>query len=444
LPEHKVSVFGLGRVGLVSAACFASRGFETVCFDVNESTILQVRRGRPPFFEPGLGELVRQGVESGALKATNDSNGAVFDTDITFITVGTPSNREGGIDLTQMENACRIIGEALSRKTGSHLVVVKSTVAPTTTETVIKPALEKTSGKHCRDGFGLCVNPEFLREGSAVEDTLKPDRIVIGDVDDKSGDALEFFYKELYGNLPPTIRTTATNAELIKYANNAYLAVKVSFINNIANLCETIPRADVVTVAEGIALDPRIGPLFLRAGFGWGGSCLPKDVKALLQIAESRETELPVVEAAFRSNETQPSRAVHLTEKTLGGLKSKVVAVLGLSFKPGTDDMRDAVSIKIVDELLKKGAKVLAFDPYAMTNAMSMFQNKVQFCTSPEECISGADCCMIVTEWDEFKRMRPEDFVSRMKRPLVIDGRRIYDPDRFSRILDYVAIGRGP
>jgi len=441
---RKISVFGVGRVGLVTAACFASKGLQTVCFDVDDHIISVVNQGKAPFFEPTLSELVGSSVKAGFLIATTDFAEAVLGTDATFITVGTPSTKDGRIDLTHMKRACKMIGEALRRKSSWHLVITKSTVLPTTTETIVKPMLERISRKKCPDAFGVCVNPEFLREGSAVQDALRPDRIIIGELGKESGDALESLYRDFYGaQLPPTIRTTPANAELIKYANNAYLAVKISFINNVANLCQRIPGADIESVARGIGLDNRIGSLFLKAGLGWGGSCLPKDVRAISEFSKSLRTSVPVIDAAFHTNETQPTRAIHLAEQVLGSLKGKRVALLGLSFKPGTDDMRDAVSVKIVKGLLKKGAKVTAYDPYAMANAKRILGSKIQMCSSALDCINGAECCIVVTEWDEFKRMEPIEFKSRMKRPIVVDGRRILDPDRFAREVEYVAIGLG-
>jgi len=440
---RSISVFGLGRVGLVTAACLASEGVQTVCFDTDDSVVSMVDRGESPFFEPRLSELVQRSVKAGLLRVTNDPREAVNESELTIVTVGTPSDKDGTIDLTYVRSACRIIGQALAEKTGWHLVVIKSTVPPKTTETVIRPLIEQASAKRCPRGFGLCANPEFLREGNAVEDTIKPDRIIIGQLDERSGDALESFYREFYRHPPPVLRTTAVNAELVKYANNAFLAVKVSFINNVADVCQRIPTADIETVARGIGLDNRIGKLFLNAGIGWGGSCLPKDVRAFSEFAKSLGTEIPVVDAALHTNEKQPVKVVQVAEKILGSLESKLVALLGLSFKPGTDDMRNAVSVKIIEELVRKGAKVVAYDPRAMANARKILDGKIQISPSAQDCINGADCCIIVTEWDEFKTMQPGDFISRMRKPLVIDGRRIFDADIFSREILYVGIGLG-
>ena len=438
----EISFFGLGYVGLTTAACLASRGFKVICYDIDEAKVDAVNNGKAPFFEPKLDELLKKTVEEGYLKAVKDSKMAILNSEVTFITVGTPSREDGSIDLTYIKSASKMIGEALRLKSGWHLVVVKSTVLPATTENVVKRIIEETSGRRCGEGFGLCVNPEFLREGNAVEDTFKPDRIIIGEVDRKSGDFLEEIYREFYGSkLPPIIRTTPVNAELIKYANNAFLAMKISFINMIANLCQKIPGADVEVVARGIGLDKRIGPLFLKAGAGWGGSCFRKDLEALLDYAIKNGVDLPLIEATLKVNRTQPYRVIELARELIGELSGRRISALGLAFKPGTDDMRDAVSIKIVRKLVEEGAKVVVYDPKAMENAKRIFGENVEYAGSIEECLKDSECALIVTEWDEFRRLEPEDFIKLMKTPAVVDGRRIYNPEVYSRKLKFKAIG---
>jgi len=442
--KFRISFMGLGYVGLVSAACFASRGFNVIGFDVDESKVKKINQGLSPIFEPGLSKLIEQSVKNGYLKSTTNLVEAIVNTDITFITVGTPSREDGNIDLRYVEEAARMIGETLQQKDEWHLVVVKSTVTPTTTEKVVKPIIEKASGKRCCKDFGLCMNPEFLREGSAVEDTFKADRIIIGEVDTRSGNILEAFYREFYGNdIPPVIRTTPVNAELIKYANNAFLAMKVSFINMIANLCQKFPGADVEIVAKGIGLDKRIGPLFLKAGAGWGGSCWPKDLKALRNFANRVNIDLPLVDATLKVNDEQPYILVELAKSLIGNLAGRKIAVLGLSFKPNTDDMREAVSIRIIKKLIDEGAYVVVYDPAALNNAKKIFGNIVKFASSSIDCLKDADCALIVTEWDEFKRLKPDDFIKYMRTPAVVDGRRIYDPVVFSSKLRFAAVGLG-
>nr|HDO81056.1 UDP-glucose/GDP-mannose dehydrogenase family protein [Candidatus Bathyarchaeota archaeon] len=330
----RLSIFGLGHVGLTLAACLADNGFQVLGYDVDEKKSHMISNGRVPFHEPGLDILIGKAISSKRLCLTSDPEEAVLSSDITFITVGTPEKPDGSADLTYVDEALKSIGSALSRKKDYHLVVLRSTVPPGTSREAVK-ALEKISGKKGEENFGFCFNPEFLREGNAVQDTLYPDRIIIGELDKKSGDLLEDFYKRFHSSkMPPLLRTTLENAELIKYAANAFLAMKVSFINMIARLCERIPHADVEVVAKGVGLDKRIGAYFLKAGLGFGGSCFPKDLKALLAYAKRLNVRLPLVEATLQINEDQPLRAMQLAEELLGDLKGKRIAILGLAFKP--------------------------------------------------------------------------------------------------------------
>jgi len=442
--DKTLSFFGLGYVGLTSAVCFASRGFKAIGFDTDPRKIELINSGKTPFYEPQLEELLREAKRRGLLSFTNSPEEAVEGSDITFITVGTPSNPDGSINLEQIKNASKQIGQALKGKRGYHLVAVRSTVTPGTTENVVKPIIESHSGKKCGESWGLCFNPEFLREGSAVSDTFHPDRIIIGEFDRTSGEMLEELYKTFYGGkMPRTIRTTPVNAELVKYANNAFLAMKVSFINTIANLCQKLPGADVEVISEGIGLDRRIGPLFLKAGAGWGGSCFRKDLEALLDFALKNSLELPLVEATLKVNNTQPYRMIELAKELIGELNGKKVSVLGLAFKPDTDDMRDAVSIKVVKRLLEEGARVTVYDPKALDNARKIFGESVEYAGSVEECLRNSECALIVTEWEEFKKLTPEIFIKHMKIPAIVDGRRIYDAKTFSNRLRFAAIGLG-
>jgi len=437
-----VSVFGLGPVGLTVSLCLASRGFEVIGFDVDRDKLMVLKKGRVPFYEPGLDELLASSLEKSTFKCTMDYEEAVLATSITFITVGTPSRPDGSIDLSCVEEASRMIGDALAHKDDWHLVVVKSTVLPGTTEGLVRRLMEERSGKKCGPDFGLCANPEFLSEGSAVRDFLNPDRIVIGEHDKRSGDELESLYKSFYGNkMPPVLRTSPANAELIKYASNAFLAVKISFINTIADLCEAIPGADVDVVARGMGLDKRISPLFLRAGAGYGGPCLPKDLDALISFARSRGCEPVLLEAVQEVNKRRPLKIVELARKALGSLRGKRVAVLGLSFKPGTDDVRNAPSLNVIGLLLKEGASVVVYDPMAMPGVRAIFGSKIDYAPSLIDCIRGADCSIVLTEWGEFKNIGFEDFKKYMRTPVVIDGRRIYVNRDVSDEVRYVAIG---
>ncbi len=444
MTRQRISIIGAGYVGLCIAVGFASKGYKVIAIDHDSKKVILINKGIPPFHEAGLKDLLQENLKEGYLECTLDCKEAILKTDITFIAVGTPSKRDGSINLQYVKNAAREIGKALKEKENYHLIVVKSTVIPGTTENVVKPIIEKQSGKRCGEEWGICVNPEFLREGSAVNDTLHPDRIIIGEYDKKSGDMLEMLYRNLHGEqTPPLLRTNLSTAELIKYANNAFLAMKISFINHIADICERIPGVDVTVVAKGIGLDKRIGRLFLNAGLGYGGSCLPKDIKALIAFCKSLGHKPILLKAINKVNETQPYKAIKLCKEALGSLKGRHVAILGLAFKPNTDDIREAVSIKIIKALLKEGARVTAYDPAATPNIRKRLGNSIQYTSSPINCIKNADCCIIVTEWDEFKKLNPKDFIKNMKHPIVIDGRRIFDPTEFSRKLDYWAVGLG-
>lgn len=429
--SKKVAIVGLGYVGLTTALCFASRGLSVIGVDVDTSKIDAINDKRLPIHEPGLERILTEAIEKG-FTATSE----IPDSDIYLIAVGTPSKKDGSVDLQYIEKVSEEIGKAIrtSEPSDRPLVIVKSTVPPGTARNIVKPRVERESEKKVGADIGLCSNPEFLREGSAVEDTLNPDRIIIGEYDKRSGDTLEDLYRNFYGDdkMPPLIRTSLENAELTKYANNAFLAMKVSYINEIAHMCEKIPGADVTVVAKGIGLDKRIGERFLNAGLGWGGSCFPKDVKALIAFSKNIGYNPLIVSGTLEVNEKQPLTAVEIAKKTLGKLKGKRIAILGLAFKPDTDDIREAVSLRIVSKLLEEGALITAYDPVAKPNVEKVFGTKVTYSDSALECIQKADCCIIVTEWDEFKKLTYNDFLTSMKNPVVIDGRRIFAPKDFA------------
>jgi UDPglucose 6-dehydrogenase len=445
LRKPNISVIGIGYVGLCTAVGFASRGYNVIASTHDAAKAGKINKGIPPFHEPNLQKMLKEAIQNDRLKCLiNQTEKVVLETDLTYNAVGTPSRPDGSIDLQFIETSTRDVGKALNKKSIYHVMVIKSTVVPGTSQDLVKPILEKESKKKCGLDFGLCMNPEFLRQGSAFEDTINTDRIVIGEHDKKSGDTLENLYKDFYGqNTPPTIRTTLSTAELIKYASNSMLATKISFINMIANICEKIPGVDVKTVGTAMGLDKRIGPLFLNAGLGYGGSCFPKDVKALIAYSKNLDCNPQLIEAVENVNETQPLRAVQFCKEQLGTLKGKNIAILGLAFKPDTDDMREARVIPIINNLIKEGANVTAYDPVAMPVAKTIFMTKIRYATSATECLRNADCCIIVTEWDEFKKLKPEDFTKNMRQPILIDGRRIYNAGEFSRKLKFAAIGLG-
>ncbi len=445
MTKSSISVIGAGYVGLCTAVALASKGYNVIAIESDNERVAQINNGIPPFHEPDLEETLQATLQNGNFICWfSGIEMAILKTDITFIAVGTPSKTDGSIDLKFVEAAAADIGKALRKKKSYHVVVVKSTVVPGTTQNIVKAILEELSGKKSGIDFGLCMNPEFLRQGSAFKDTFKPDRLVIGAFDEKSGDFLENFYKAFYDeSMPPIVRTSLSTAELIKYASNSMLATKISFINTIANICEKIPGADVKVVAKAMGLDRRIGPLFLNAGLGYGGSCFPKDVKALVACSRAIDYTPKLLEEVEDINRTQPLKAVEFCRKQLDSLKGKNISILGLAFKPDTDDMREASSIPIVHALLKEEAKVTVYDPVAIPVAKNIFHDKVRYADSALSCLKDADCCVVVTEWEEFKKLKPEDFITCMKQPILIDGRRIYDPQRFRKKTRFAAVGLG-
>ncbi len=443
--QPKISVIGVGYVGLCTAVGLASKGYRVLACDIDAEKIAKINQGVPPFFEPGLQEKLTESTKKGNLEGlVNQTNQAIAETDFTYVAVGTPSKPDGSIDLKYIESAATNIGKALKQKSSYHITIIKSTVVPGTTQNVVKPILERESGKKCGADFGLCMNPEFLRQGSAFADTLNADRVVIGSHDKRAGDQLEALYKDFYSTrAPPIIRTTLSTAELIKYASNAMLATKISFINTIANICEKIPGADVKVVAAAMGLDKRIGPLFLDAGLGYGGSCFPKDVKALIACSKAFGYTPELLDSTENVNKKQPLKAVEFCKQQLGNLEGKQIAILGLAFKPDTDDMREARVIPIINQLIAEGASVTAYDPIAASVAKGIFKDTIQYADSAVDCLKEADCCILVTEWPEFKKLTPQDFTTNMKQPILIDGRRIYNPEEFSKKLKFTAIGLG-
>jgi UDPglucose 6-dehydrogenase len=426
----RISVVGNGYVGLATAVGFAGNGHQVVCIDNNPEKVELINNGKSPIRENGLDDLISSCVcREKNFRASMDY-ADVAGTDITFLCVGTYLPSCGGTDFTQIAQAAGDVGAVLAKKKGYHVVAVKSTVAPGTTEQVIIPALEAASGKVAGKDIGVAVNPEFLEEGKAVDCFLHPDRIVIGEYDKKSGDAVELLYRDFTA---PIIRVTMATAEMIKYASNAFLAAKISFTNEIGNICKKF-GVDVYDVANAIGYDPRIGRKFLNAGAGFGGSCLPKDTEALIDVAGKAGYEAAMLRSILDLNRQQPSRMVDMAEAVIGTLQGKSIAVLGLAFKPHTDDMRDAPSLRIITSLLEKGASVRAYDPLAMDNARDIMSTSVTFCESAAQAIENADCVLIVTEWDEFKRE------SLYNGKVVIDGRRVLDPRRAKDICDYHGI----
>ncbi|MCD6458499.1 MAG: UDP-glucose/GDP-mannose dehydrogenase family protein [Thermoproteales archaeon] len=441
-----VSIIGLGYVGLTMAVFLAKHGVEVYGVEKDRKKIEKISRGVSPIGEPGVNEILLKTLKAGLLHVTHSLRDAIENSDIIFICVGTPSKKDGSIDLRFVKSVAEELGNIFGKNRNYKLVVVRSTVVPGTTRNLVGQKIAEKSGLKIGKEFGLAMNPEFLKEGEALKDIETPSRIIIGEYDKKSGDLLEKFYRKIYGEKIDKIkvlRTTLENAELIKYANNAFLATKISFINTIANICELVPGCDVVEVSRALGLDPRISPRFLRAGLGYGGSCFPKDVKAIIAFARERGYEPILLEAVDEVNEKQPFKAVEICRKTLGELKNKKIAILGLAFKPNTDDIRNAVSLKIINKLIHEGASVVVYDPKAMDKVRKVFGDSIKYASNSRECIRNADCAIIVTEWEEFKTLKPEDFIELMKQPFVIDGRRIYDVELFAQKgITIKAIGR--
>jgi UDPglucose 6-dehydrogenase len=439
----KISIIGAGYVGLVAAACFANSGFKVLISTNDPEKIKMINDGKAPFFEPELDRLLKKAVKGGQLSATNTRADAILNSDVTFICVGTPSAADGSIDLSFIYAAAEEVGRGLRKKKGYHTVVVRSTVVPGATNKV-RGIIERLSGKIAGKDFGICMCPEFLRQGQAVHDTFNPDRVVIGEHDKKAGNALERLFKKFYGRKKvPVLRMNTVSAEMVKYVSNSILATKVSFINEIANICEKVNGVDVYEVAKGVGLDRRVGPLFLEAGPGWGGSCFPKDVNAILSFSRELGYEPKILSTVMAVNEEQALHVVDLTRRSLGGLAGRRIAVLGLSFKPDTDDMREAPSVKIIKKLVEEGASVVVYDPVAAHNAKKILKNTVRYTDSTVDCLRGADCCIVVTEWDEFKKVKPKT-LRKMKGRSIVDARRIWDAEKLKRAgFRYYGIGLG-
>lgn len=415
----KISVIGSGYVGSVTAACFAEAGHEIVCVDIDEKKVEQINAGIPPIYEEGLGDLLRK-YAGKKLIATIDYEFAVRETDISFICVGTPSAEDGSIDLSIVRAAATNIGEALAKKKGYHVIVVKSTVVPETTEKFVLPVLEEASGKTAGKDFGVAMNPEFLREGKAVHDFMHPDKIVIGAIDRKSGDLISELYRKFECEVT---RTNPATAEMIKYANNSLLATKISFANEIGNICKKV-GIDTYEVMAAVGKDFRISPRFLNSGAGFGGSCFPKDVKALIGKAKAIGYSPILLESVIAVNEKQPLLMTEILIRKIGNLAGKKIAVLGLAFKNETDDIRESRAIPVIAELLRLGAKISAYDPMAIENMKRVFPT-IEYSGKAEDALKGADACLVMTEWDEFRQLESE--FENMKEKIVIDGRRVIE-----------------
>lgn len=437
LEYMKISIIGTGYVGLVTAVGFASKGHEVVCVDISEDKVDKINKGISPIYEENLETLLQELVKKGKLRATTDTRKAIIDSVLTFICVGTPSNQDGSIDTSRVEQAANDIIDGLKDKNDYHVVCVKSTVVPGTTDLKVLPIL-KESGKTVEDDFGLGMNPEFLREGVALNDFLEPDRIVIGGIDDKTLDVISKAYKDFES---PVVKTNIRTAEMIKYASNSLLATKISFANELSRICEKV-GIDVYDVMDGVGLDHRINRDFLNAGAGFGGSCFPKDVNALINFAKENRVESKILKSVIEVNEDQPFHIVELLEENLGSVEGKKIALLGLTFKGGTDDVRETRALPIALKLIEKNAEVFGYDPKGKDNFSKLIDKDMIFVDSIKEALEGKDACIIQNDWEEFKNLSSEDF-SGMKNKLIVDGRRILKEDKLSEDIRYIGVGRG-
>ena len=430
-----IGIIGAGYVGLVTGACFAEFGIFVTCVDKDEQKIKSLKKGKIPFYEPGLDTLVQKNVAQGRLKFTTKIAKAVESSLVIFIAVGTPRRGDGSADLKYVEGVAQ---EIASHINGYRVIVTKSTV-PVGTGEKIREIISQNLRE--QTDFDIVSNPEFLREGSAIEDFMRPNRIVIGARSAQAVAIMQDLYKPLYLIETPFVITNIETAELIKYAANSFLATKISFINEISNLCERI-GADVHMVAKGMGLDQRIGPKFLHPGPGFGGSCLPKDTSALLKIAEAHDVQLGIIDAAVSANEKQRAYMVQKIRDEMGSLKNKTLAVLGLAFKPNTDDIRDAPALTIIQSLQKEGAKIRAYDPVAMKEAARQIP-KMKCCKDAYDAMKGADAVVLITEWNQFRNLDLARILTLLREPFFFDLRNVYDPQKMkAKGFRYFSVGR--
>lgn len=432
----RICIAGSGYVGLVTGTCLADFGMHVVCVDKDEDKIAALRKCEIPIYEPGLNAMVRKNMDAGRLEFSTELGPAIRDAQAIFIAVGTPSRSDGSADLVYVRQVARTIGENL---TDYKIIVTKSTV-PVGTGRMIEDVVKES---RCGDqAFAVVSNPEFLREGSAIEDFLQPDRVVIGSLDQRAIDIMLDIYSPLRVADVPFVITSVESAELIKYASNSFLAVKISFINEVARLCEAL-NADVEVVARGMGLDSRIGPKFLHPGPGFGGSCFPKDSRAIVQIANNQDQTFRIMEAVLEVNQATKRRMAQKIETAVsGGVNGKTIAVLGLSFKPETDDVRESPAIEIVDGLLSSGAQVRVYDPAAMPACQDQWPD-IAFCSDPYDAATNAHALVIVTEWNQFRALELDKLKELLTEAVIVDLRNIYEPAKMAAAgFQYVSVGR--
>lgn len=431
----KISCMGCGYVGLVAGTCLADMGNEVTCFDIDKGKINKLNKGVIPIYEPGLKDMFERNIKEKRLRFSNDIKTTIKKSNVIFITVGTPPGKNHEADLF----AVKSVAEQIGRNMDTYKVIVNKSTVPVGTAELVRKIIKKNQTGDCE--FDVVSNPEFLREGEAVKDFTNPDRIVIGTDNEKAKKIMVLIYRGIARADKPVFITDIKSAEMIKYASNAMLATRISFMNEIAQLCEKV-GADIKSVAKGIGLDNRIGPRFLQAGMGYGGSCFPKDVRALIELMKRNKVKGEVLSAVNRVNEDQRKFILLKIKKLLPSLKEKTIAIWGLAFKPKTDDIREAPSIAIIMELQRLGAKIRAFDPEAKLNAKKVLKGVI-FCNDPYSTVKGCDALVIATEWNEFRVLDIDKIKRLLKQPNIIDGRNIYEPEEMKNAgFNYVGIGR--
>ncbi len=433
----KISIVGLGFVGLSLTSVLAAKGNNILGIDIDKNKCKNIEKGISPFFEPELEKLLKIGLRKKLIINTDFS--LMKNSDMIFVTVGTPQRSNGSIELSMMKSAVKSIGKILKNETKNPIIFIKSTVTPGTMQKVILPILEKESSKKAGKDFGLISNPEFLQESTAIRDTKFPHVVVLGGYETKYMKKAKKFFSKIHPGVPMVI-TNHQTAEMIKYANNSFLATKISFINQLSNICQNIPGANVDDIAKTIGLDPRIGKLFLNAGPGYGGSCLPKDMKALINFADEIGIKPTLLNAVEQTNKKQIQNIIHLIEKTLGSLKDKHITVLGTAFKPNTDDIRDSIAVELIKKLLRKNANVTVYDPKAIKNTNRIFGKKIIYANSIPNSLKNSQCMIIMVHWKQFEKIN-NNSIRLMKKKFIIDCRRVLSEKQLNS--EYHAIGIG-
>jgi len=432
-----IAVVGLGFVGLSMSSVLASKNYNVVGIDIDNQKCSDIRNGILPLFEPGLENTLRVGLKKKLTISNNFS--LIKNCDMIFVTVGTPQKSNGAIELSMIKEAITSIGRIIAKSKNNPIILIKSTVTPGTMQNIILPILEKRSGKKAGRDFGLISNPEFLQESSAIKNTKFPHVIVLGGYQTRFMKKTKNFFSKLHPNIPIII-TNHQTAEMVKYANNSFLATKISFINQLSNICQNIPGVNIDDIAKTIGLDPRIGDAFLNAGPGYGGSCLPKDMKALINFADKVGINPILLNAVEKTNQRQIKSIISLMEKSLGTLALKRLAVLGTAFKPNTDDVRDSIAIELIKKLLKKKARITIYDPKAMRNTMKVFGKKIIYAKSITDALNNSQCVIMMTHWKQFEVLN-NNSIKHMKRKFIIDCRRILSKKELNA--EYYAIGIG-